>query len=516
MTLNNADKLLASLEQFKLDKIKCAFYSSEFEERRPIISITKSCFAITGYTSEEFLTHKVSLGELVANEDKYRVWHTIEDASKTGESYHINYRITHKNGTIVWLLEKGYITEDKESICGIIMESFDYLNLLTILQQREELYRDLAEYSKDVLFLLKVKPELKYEYVSPSVKKQLGYDPEELYNNPNLGEKFWHPKNLDLRNKILRGEQISHPIITKLIRKDGQEIYVEQNLHFIRDHDGEIVAIHGISRDITDRIKLEEELKKINEQLEEQVKKQTEKLFLAEKMGVVGKLTSGLAHDFNNILTAIDGALEIFKQDVDDTLKTKMLEIIRSQVQIGQELIGKLLDFAAQKPSNPRPTDVKEILDDLLELFKAQCSGKALLKIERIEPATINIDPVELKQILLNVVKNAVEAIQDFGDVSIGCHIVEHTDVRDIEKRYIRKGQYAEIEIRDTGTGMPNGQVKQLFMPFHSTKGKGRGLGLAQVYGLTRKNNGYIYVISKLNEGTSVKLYFPIYKAKKA
>ncbi|MHA1686262.1 MAG: PAS domain-containing protein [Candidatus Heimdallarchaeaceae archaeon] len=505
---SDANKLFLDI----VDYLQCAIYQGAFDIKRPMNFITSACKQITGYSPEEFIKGRVFYGDLIVVEDRFRVWNTIKQASQSGNSFNLNYRIRDRNGNVKWIWEKGYRTSQNggiEQTEGMFMESLDYINMLNLLQQREELFRALAEFSKDIVFRVRIKPTVEYEYISPSIRQIMGYDPEELYENPELTTKIVHKDSKKCCKKIKSGHIPEKPFVLKVKAKDGRIVYIEQNIRAIRNENNEIIALQGVARDITERIMLEQELHNLNKELEKKVKERTEQLIIAKKMSVIGELTSGIVHDFNNILTAIEGSVTVIKDNHKSNAVHKMLKIIEKQIEFGRGLIERLLAYAAAKPFCPKMVTITEFFNEVIPLLKPLVHDKAFIKIEGLLEGKIWIDPLMFKQIIINIIKNAKEAIENRGTITIKTNIVPHTEVKDFEINYIQPGTYVSIAISDNGKGIKQKDIKKIFMPFYSSKNHCRGLGLAQVYGLTRKYGGYIDVQSRVNEGTTFTLYFP-------
>src|SRR3989338_8728381 len=248
-------------------------------------------------------------------------------------------------------------------------------------------------------------------------------------------------------------------------------------------------------------------------QAEREAEKLRDQLYHAQKLASIGKLAGGVAHNFNNLLTVVMGyaSLLLAKLKEGDPLREYAQKIISSS-QVAANLTQDLLAFSRQKPVNPQPVNMNEIIKDtegiLSRLIRENIKLKtALTKKDCIVMA----DSDQLKHVLMNLTTNAKDAMPNGGELNV-C-----TDVVEIDKTFIKAhgfgkiGKYALISFSDTGMGMDENTRLRIFDPFFTTKevGKGTGLGLAIVYGLVKQHNGYIDVDSAPGKGATFKIYLP-------
>jgi signal transduction histidine kinase/ActR/RegA family two-component response regulator len=232
----------------------------------------------------------------------------------------------------------------------------------------------------------------------------------------------------------------------------------------------------------------------------------------ARKMEAVGQLASGVAHDFNNVLTAVIGNVERITLDRDTTRPVRRFaEAALRAAHRGSSLTAQLLAFARQQPLHPKALRMDELLDTTLPVVK-DAVGEAINVTSKLgsDLAAIRIDPGQFEAALLNLALNARDAMPDGGTLRIEARnvIIEKGNA---ERLAIPPGDYVVIEIGDTGAGMPAATARRAFEPFFTTKeaGKGTGLGLAMVYGFVRQSGGTAEIGSGNGNGTMIKLYFP-------
>ncbi len=277
--------------------------------------------------------------------------------------------------------------------------------------------------------------------------------------------------------------------------------------------------------DLLEKKRLKEALKnsegkyrKLSENLEIQVEKRTkelletqEKLTRQERLGIFGQLMGGIAHEFNNILSAIAGATEIALENVKNDMSKQMLNIILKQSEKASIFIGQMLDFSRIGKIEPKIVELEAFFRETQEVFYVLFHENIIIDY-KINPCKLKIDFNQLQQIMLNLLLNSRDAIPENGKVKISASIVKSNDIKDFELNKIRSGDYVHIQVADNGTGMSKEVLSKVFEPFYTTKpvGRGTGLGLSQVYGIVRLYRGYIYIESEKGKGTKTHLYFPV------
>jgi len=232
----------------------------------------------------------------------------------------------------------------------------------------------------------------------------------------------------------------------------------------------------------------------------------------AQRVEAVGQLASGVAHDFNNVLTAVIGNLDLISLDRQATRHIRQLaEAALRAAHRGSSLTAQLLAFARRQPLQPRAVRIDGLLDTMLPLIKDAVGGAVSVSL-RLGPdlSAVRIDPGQFEAALLNLALNARDAMPDGGTLRIEARNVI-AEPGDAKRRTIPPGDYVVIEIADTGVGMWADTARRAFEPFFTTKaaGKGSGLGLSMVYGFARQSGGTAEIESRVGGGTTVKLYLP-------
>ena len=270
----------------------------------------------------------------------------------------------------------------------------------------------------------------------------------------------------------------------------------------IKDSAGNNLKLE-IFRDITERKRAEEEKGKLQAQL-----------FENQKMDAIGQLVGGIAHDFNNILGAIKGYGELAIMETDETNPIYVdLQQIVSSTDRGAKLINQLLLFSQSHSVDIKSVDLNKLVDNLLKMLN-RLIGENISIETKLSPDLPNIkaDSGNIEQALLNMVINARDAMPNGGRITI------KTENVSIDEKYCqlnpesRCGNFVCLSVTDTGTGMTKDVLAHIFEPFFTTKpqGKGTGLGLAVVYGIIKKHQGWVDVDSESKQGTVFKIYLPV------
>src|SRR5512139_2250099 len=276
--------------------------------------------------------------------------------------------------------------------------------------------------------------------------------------------------------------------------KDGSVIYVEITSHVV-DFVGRRAEI-GLANDITERLKLEDQLRQ------------------AQKMEAVGLLAGGVAHDFNNVLTAIIGYgnLLLMKLAGNDPLRPYAENILATSQRAAQ-LTQSLLAFSRKQVINPVAIDLNSIMRRVEKLLKRLIPEDIDLRTDFTgENTAILADSVQIEQVLMNLVTNARDAMPGGGTLTISSMITRPDDAVIAARGQGAGGPFVKLTVADTGAGMDERTRERIFEPFFTTKemGKGTGLGLATVYGIVKQHKGFIDVESAPARGTSFHLYFPL------
>jgi len=295
--------------------------------------------------------------------------------------------------------------------------------------------------------------------------------------------------------------ETGQPYMTLHVHKDdeGHTRYVETKSFPMKDEFGRVTSVIETFNDITETKRLEEQLRQ------------------SQKMEAVGQLAGGVAHDFNNILTAIMGygSLLLMKLSPEDPLRHNVDQILQSTTRAAH-LTQSLLAFSRKQVLNPQPVDLNETVR-MVERFLHRLIGENITFDLHLDPDAVWVmaDHSQIEQVLMNLATNARDVMTDGGVLSIETGRIRLNEEFIAEFGNGKAGEYALLSVSDTGSGMDQKTRKRIFEPFFTTKevGKGTGLGLSIVYGIIKQHGGFITVYSEPGKGTAFKIYLPLINA---
>jgi PAS domain S-box-containing protein len=371
------------------------------------------------------------------------------------------------------------------------------------LRRSEERYRTVSELGSDLSFSFWIDGEGRPhgEWVTDAFRRLTGFRPSEM------GGARWlaliHPEDLP----VLRGvfpEVVAgarREVSLRIVARDGRTVWLRVQLLAAPGPRG--VRIVGAARDVTEALRAEEEQRRLALRVQR-----------AQRLESLGTLTGGIAHDFNNLLAVILGNARVALDDLpeDSPLRTRLLRV-RAAAEHGAALTAQMLAYSGKATAKLEPIDVSTLVDDTRELVQAAVSEGCEIEWELMPGLVAEGDATQLRQVLLNLVRNASEAlVKGRGRVRIRTRRLRlaSEDLADVHGRLeLAPGSFVVLEVSDTGAGIDATTRQRMFEPFFTTRFDGRGLGLAAVLGIVQAHSGAIQVESEPGRGSTLRVLLP-------
>ena len=438
-----------------------------------------------------------------------------ENTWEEGRPFRVEYRMRRQDGREVWIRDEAMIYRDlkthKRLIRGLLLDITEQKLANDALRESEERYRAFVEQSSEGIFRMEYDPPVPCSLPVPE-QIRLGHERGYVAEcNDAMAKIFGFPSAKELIGKALTEFLVlQHPVTQQFMERFIQSGYriTDQESHEV-DADGQrkilrntmigIVAdkcwtrTWGISRDVTERMHLEEQLRN------------------AQQLEAIGRLAGGVAHDFNNILGIIMGHGELLLADGVDDRTRNGLEQMRRAALRAASLTQQLLAFSRKQVLQPRVLNLNEAVADVQKML-ARVIGEDIELVSTLHPSlmSVKVDPGQVEQMLMNLAINARDAMPQGGKLTMETAnvTIAPDEARDLD---LVPGSYVMLKVTDTGQGMDSSTVPHIFEPFFTTKpiGKGTGLGLATVYGIVKQSGGSIQVESEPARGSTFRVFLP-------
>jgi two-component system, cell cycle sensor histidine kinase and response regulator CckA len=378
---------------------------------------------------------------------------------------------------------------------GIAVDISDRMRNERGRQEAEILYRNLVEQLSAVTYIAELGLEGTWRFVSPQIESLLGYTPQEWLSDSANWIRHVHPEDHQIvsiaEDATLHGNPFRAEY--RVFRRDGKMLWINDSGSLVPGPDGRQL-LHGVLLDVTEQKQLQTRLAQ------------------TERMEAVGQLASGVAHDFNNVLTIIKGYSSMLMERNPEGPGARAAMEIQQAADRAASLTHQLLAFGRRQTLQPRVLDLNTIVRGLEKMLRRVVSENVDLVIRTSAGlGFIKADPVQMEQVLLNLVVNARDAMPKGGRLTISTASRHIDSDSGQDETFIRAGAYVTLSVADTGTGMNAATRAHIFEPFFTTKevGKGTGLGLATVYGIVKQSNGHIAVDSEPGSGTTFCVSLP-------
>ena len=404
------------------------------------------------------------------------------------------FRLIARDGRDLWVSAVGATTEyqGKPAMMVSFRDFTERKQAEEALRQSEERYRTILASIEDGYY--EVDLAGKFTFFNDAECRQLGYPREEMMG---MNYRVYTSKEETGRvykayNQIYRTGKPIKGLSSQAVRKDGTRVFTEDSVSPLQNQEGEIIGFRGISRDITERKRMEEEKRQLERKAQ-----------LASRLATVGEMASGIAHEINNPLTGVIGYAQLLmqRQDIPEDIK-KDLKVINDGGQRVAGIVNKMLTFARQYKPQRDYVSINDLIANTLALRAYELKTHNIKVITRLDPelpATI-ADGGQLQQVFLNLIVNAeteMSLAHDKGRLSIKTEKIDNA---------------IRISFKDDGPGIAKENMDKIFNPFFTTRevGEGTGLGLSMCHGIIAEHNGQIYAKSKSGKGATFIVELPI------
>jgi PAS domain S-box-containing protein len=452
---------------------------------------------------DEIFGYKESLGEWtldlfrkhVAEVDRERARKAREESYLTGH-LNIECQIVRGDGSPGWISLRGKVSFDDQGkplrLLGTVEDITAKKRAIEQLRESEERFRQLAENVQGVFWMRSIKGQT--IYVSPSYEAIWGRSRQSLYDNSGS----WIDAVVEEDRPKIRRKHESHEAAQssdeeyRIARPDGSIRWIRDRSFAIRDARGEIYRYGGIAEDVTERKQL------------------ADQSLRAQRLESIGILAGGIAHDLNNILAPLLMGCDLLVTTSDQ--QKQLVDAMRASTKRGAALVEQVLSFARGVEGQRMDLDPRHLIKEVGKIV--QTTFPQHIKLQTNVPSilwTLNADPAQLHQVLMNLAVNARDAMPNGGVLSLAASNVELDSAFASKNLEARPGYYVVITVADNGAGIPAGIREKIFDPFFTTKEleKGTGLGLSATLGIVKSYGGFITVDCEPGAGTSFKVYLP-------
>ncbi|MHB8793548.1 MAG: PAS domain-containing sensor histidine kinase [Thermoleophilia bacterium] len=422
----------------------------------------------------------------------------VKKAMEDGTPYELDLELARPTPITRWISARGEAKRDTDGkivgLRGTAQNITDRKQAEEAVRQSEAEYRTLFEDSRDTVIM--TSPAGEILDINAAGVELLGYGSREELLQVNITERIYsHPEDRKKMLENLKRQGSLKNYDLEFQTTDGKKLYLSASLTSMLDKDGEITAIRGILHDMTEHRRLEEQLRQ------------------SQKLESIGMLAGGVAHDFNNYLTAIEGYTDLAMQELsEDSMAYRELKEARLSSDRAANLARQLLFFSRREPIHPKPVSLNTVITDLLKML-GRLIGEQYRLVTHLEEGlwTINADASHIEQVIMNLVVNARDAMPGGGEITI------RTGNLPVDAEYAsthpdsKQGEFVHLQIEDLGCGMDAETISRIFEPFFTTKtaAYGTGLGLSVVYGIVTQHEGWIDVESTPGQGTVFNISLP-------
>jgi PAS domain S-box-containing protein len=472
------------------ERVRQGLYISTKEGH--FVDCNRALLEMAGYSDkEEFLEIDIAQELYVNPEDRKNFQAFVEERGFV-KDFEVEFK--NKNGEKMTVLISADAKLDGEGrgvgYEGIIIDITDRKRMERKLKEANEFLMNLIESSVDGIIVTDMKGDILI--FNNGAENILGYKAEEVVGKMNIRSIYPPGVAKEVMGKLKSpdyggmGKLTSFPIVHR--RKDGELIEGDLSASLIYDESGKEIASVGIFKDLRERLRIERELREMQQAL-----------LQSEKLAAMGRLTSQIAHELNNPIYGIMNTLELLKTEIPpESKRRRILELSLSEIQRLAEMLKNMLSFSKPEEEKRRPVKINELVEGILLVMEKQMK-ESNIKVETYFDETlpeVMASTNQMRQVVLNLLKNAKEAMPKGGSLTV---------------RTSQKDHKVIVAIQDTGVGVPEELRDKIFEAFFTTKQKvkGVGLGLSVCYGIIKDHGGEIRVESEVDKGTTFTILLP-------
>lgn len=451
------------------------------------LAINQAAIKRYGYSREEFLS--IRLSDIRPSEDVPMLMQSVSEATAPAHSGG-EWRHRRKDGSelLVEIYSSPLLFEGRPARMATAIDITERKHAEERLQEQA----DMLNRAHDAIIVRNF-DDRRIVFWNSGAERLYGWKAEEAIGQQVDSLILSEPGQIEPISQVLlstgeyRGE-------LKEITKERRELTVEVWSTLVRNRDGSPRSVLSINNDITEQKKLETQLLR------------------AQRLESIGTLASGVAHDLNNVLTPILMCAEVLRLDPSDKDRASSIMLIEESARRGAGIVKQVLTFARGIEGERVLINPSHLIDEIVDIAR-KTFPKSIDISGRYpdEPWSIEGDPTQLHQVLLNLSVNARDAMRDGGHLSVAAENFPVDDHYASMTAGAKTGPYVLFQVSDTGSGMPRATIDKIFDPFFTTKelGKGTGLGLSTVMGIVKSHGGFISVYSEMGNGTTFKIFLP-------
>ncbi len=471
--------------------------SWEIDLTRGTSQWSEETWRIFGLRPGAFIPTREAFQAMVHPDDRDRVQAAVQHSIQTGHSYAVDHRILLPDETERIVSERADALSDDQGrvtrLVGTVQDVTELRRIEQALQRSEKHFRSIIDTVQDMISIVDVSGVIRF--ASPSAERALGYAPEQLLDR-EVFDYIPPDEHASVRTALARALAEPHQPVAvqhRFRHANGSWCLLESVGNLLGGESARALVVN--SRDITDRRRLEEQLRQ------------------SQKMEAIGQLAAGVAHDFNNLLTIIQGnaSLLLGTPGLSGEDAISMSQIIEASERAAG-LTRQLLMFSRKQVMQLATLDLNEIVGNMTKMLQRILGEDITLRSEYAPNLPlIRADAGMLEQVLLNLAVNARDAMPEGGQLLL------QTAATTLDPQEVAAhpesvaGRHVCLRVTDTGCGIASDNLPRIFDPFFTTKevGKGTGLGLATVYGIIKQHRGWIEVTSEIGQGTAFLIYLP-------